>query len=635
MNPWTIDQSRKLYNIEHWGAPYFDINTQGNVTISPDGSKEKSIDLFQLTQNIKNTGLGLPILIRITNILQDRVHTLRQAFESAKTTYDYQGRYHPVYPIKVNQQRTVVKHILEKAKFGVGLEVGSKPELMIALSHSIHEQHQIICNGYKDQKYIRLALIGQALGHQVFIVIEKLSELNLILQEAKKLNITPQLGVRIKLSSVGKGNWQNSGGEKSKFGLSASQTLQLIQALEKNNATHLLTLIHCHLGSQLANIRDIQMGLKEISRYYAELRKLNLPIEYIDVGGGLGVDYEGSQSRNYCSMNYDIQEYANDIVQAFKQVCTKMELPHPNIITESGRAMAAHHAILVSNIIDHEPALGIDPINSSTNDTPTVLINLREIEQCISKRSVIEAYHDASYWLSETQAMYTHGIIDLSQRATAETLYFKICRKIQSCLSHDNRAHREIMDELNEKLSDKYFCNFSIFQSLPDIWGIDQIFPIMPLHRLDEEPTKRITLQDITCDSDGAISHYVENESIETSLSAHTLHANKPYIMGFFLVGAYQEILGDMHNLFGDTHAIDVTIDDNGNTQLMDAEPGDTIEEILSIVHYKSEQLLKNYQEKMRCSTLSQQEKELYFEELQSSLSDYSYLDDYPNSCSA
>ncbi len=627
MNSWTINQSRKLYNIEHWGAPYFDINTQGHVTVSPDGSQKKTIDLFQLTQDIKDTGLGFPILIRITNILQDRVHTLHQAFESAKTTYDYQGCYHPVYPIKVNQQRTVVKHILEKADFGVGLEVGSKPELMIALSHQVHEQHQIICNGYKDKKYIRLALIGQALGHQVFIIIEKLSELDLIFQEAKKLSIAPQLGVRIKLSSVGKGKWQNSGGEKSKFGLSASQTLNLIQTLEKNNATHFLTLIHCHLGSQLANIRDIQMGLKEIARYYVELRKLKLPIEYIDVGGGLGVDYEGSQSRNYCSMNYNIQEYANDIVQTFKQVCTEMNLPHPNIITESGRAMAAHHAILVSNIIDHEPALGVDPVSSPTNNSPAILTNLREIEQSISKRSIIEAYHDASYWLSETQTMYTHGIIDLSQRATAETLYFKICRKIQSYLNHDNRAHREIMDELNEKLSDKYFCNFSIFQSLPDIWGIDQIFPIMPLHRLDEAPTKRITLQDITCDSDGTVSHYVENESTETSLPAHALRTNEPYIMGFFLVGAYQEILGDMHNLFGDTHAIDVAIDDHGNYQLMDAEPGDTIEEILSVVHYNSKQLLKNYQEKMQYSQLSQHEKNIYFEELKSSLSDYSYLE--------
>lgn len=628
MKTWTIEQSRTLYNIERWGAPYFDINTHGNVTICPDGSKTRQIDLFQISQEIKNTGLGLPVLLRVTDILKDRVKTLCDAFKLAKKEYDYHGNYHAVYPIKVNQQRTVVEHILEQTELGVGLEAGSKPELMIVLSHADKQNNLIICNGYKDKEYIRLALIGQKIGHQIFIVLEKMSELEIILEEAKKIGVTPQLGIRIRLASIGKGKWQNTGGEKSKFGLSASQILSIVQTLEKHDAKNCLKLIHCHLGSQLANIRDIQTGLNEIARYYAELHHLNIPIEYMDVGGGLGIDYEGSRSRNYCSMNYSVQEYANDIVQAFQQICMEKDLPQPNIITESGRAMTAHHAILLSNIIDVEPALGNEDIEVPEDDGPAVLTSLWKTYQNISKHSAVEAFHDATHWLSETQTLYSHGLLNLQHRANVEQLYFKICRKIRSLLSAKYRAHRDIIDKINEKLADKYFCNLSIFQSLPDIWAIDQVFPIMPIHRLNEEPYNRITLQDLTCDSDGKVENYVEEEDIETTLPAHKLMRNQEYIMGFFLVGAYQEILGDMHNLFGDTHSIDVEFDDDGNYQLVEAEPGDTIEEILSFIHYSSTDLLKNYQQKIDASDLTTEEKSTYLSDLQNSLKGYSYLGD-------
>jgi len=628
MKPWTIEQSRMLYNIERWGAPYFDINAQGNVTVSPDSSKTKQIDLFEITQEIKNTGLGLPVLLRVTDILKNRVKTLCKAFDNARKKFSYQGAYHAVYPIKVNQQRTVVEHMLEQTQLGVGLEAGSKPELMILLSHADKEGNLIICNGYKDREYIRLALIGQKLGHQIFIAIEKLSELELILEEAKKIGITPNLGVRLRLASIGKGKWQNTGGEKSKFGLSASQVLNLIETLDKHNARSCLKLIHCHLGSQLSNIRDIQTGLQEISRYYSELHQLNVPVKYIDVGGGLGIDYEGSRSRNYCSMNYGVQEYANAIVQSFQQICAENGLPHPNIITESGRAMTAHHAILISNVIDYEPAIDNKEIKAPSNEDPAVLINLWKTYQDVSSHSAVEAFHDASHWLAETQAMYTHGILNLQQRANVEQLYLKICKKLQLLLSTKYRAHREIIDKINEKLADKYFCNLSIFQSLPDIWAIDQVFPIMPIHRLNEEPSNRITLQDLTCDSDGMVENYVEEENIESTLPAHELIANQEYIIGFFLVGAYQEILGDMHNLFGDTHSIDVEFDANGNYQLVEAEPGDTVEEILSFIHYSSQHLLDNYQRKINESELTQQEKLIYLNDLQNSLQGYSYLGD-------
>ena len=629
MPNWNIEQSRKLYNIEHWGTPYFDINQSGHLSVKPSRNATNEIDLYQVAQEIKKLGLNWPVLLRVTDILSDRVETLQSAFLAAKKDIGFNGKYIPVYPIKVNQQRTVVEHLQSQSSV-IGLEAGSKPELMVVLSHAPQNGGTIICNGYKDSEYIRLALIGQKLGHNIFIVIEKISELDLVLTESSKMEITPQLGIRIRLSSIGKGNWQNTGGEKSKFGLSAPQILQTVEKLNQNNALDCLKLIHCHLGSQLANIRDIQTGLREVSRYFSELSNLGAPIAYIDVGGGLGVDYEGSRSRSYCSMNYSVQEYANDITQAIFQACQEHKLAHPTIITESGRAMTAHHAILITNIIDTEINSEQKPVPKPKSDSPVVLKNLWTTREKISQRSVLETYHDAAHWLNETQTLYTHGVLTLPERAFAEQIYFDICHSIRTLLSVDSNSHREVIAEINDKLADKYFCNLSIFQSLPDIWAIDQIFPIAPLHRLDEEPSNRATLQDLTCDSDGAIEYYVNGENIDTTLPVHPVEKNKEYLLGIFLTGAYQEILGDMHNLFGDTHAINMEIDDkNGDCgfRLTEAEHGDSIHEVLSYVHFDTNRMMQNYQYKIQCAGLSDNEQLQFLDELSAGLEGYTYLD--------
>jgi len=623
---WTIQDARELYNIANWGSPYFDINASGNISVQIPTHHPEAFDIYDIAQHIKSTGINWPVLLRITNILSDRVSVLNQAFLNANKKHQYHGKYTAVYPIKVNQQRTVIEHLVTSENYSIGLEAGSKPELMIVLSQAKTETNTIICNGYKDREYIQLALIGQKMGHQIFLVIEKISELDLILEESKKLNVTPLLGVRVRLSSIGKGKWQNTGGENSKFGLSASQVLKIVSKLKSIDMQHCLTLMHCHLGSQLANIRDIQKGMGEIAKYFSELHRLGVLIQHIDVGGGLGIDYEGSRSRNYCSMNYSISEYANDIVQALSQVCQQYNLPHPNIISESGRAMAAHHAILITNIVDSDSVLNEDSLLNVGENDPILLKNLHQSLLSLNKKNVVESYHDASHWLTEIQVAFNHGIINLTERAAAEQIYYQICARIRTLLSANIRTHQVIIDELNEKLSSKYFCNFSIFQSLPDIWAIDQIFPIIPLHRLNEKPTERVRFQDLTCDSDGTISHYIEYENIESTMLAHKLNKDETYLIGVFLVGAYQEILGDMHNLFGDTHAIDITLSDEGNVEFSDAEHGDTIEQILGYIHYNSTDIENCYKNKLEHTSLPKEEQAQYLHILKKGLKDYSYL---------
>ncbi|MDH5256733.1 MAG: biosynthetic arginine decarboxylase, partial [Gammaproteobacteria bacterium] len=397
--------------------------------------------------------------------------------------------------------------------------------------------------------------------------------------------------------------------------------------LKQTKTLDCLELIHCHLGSQLANIRDIQNGLREVSRYFAELRNLDAPVKYIDVGGGLGIDYEGSRSRSYCSMNYSVQEYANDITRAFWQICEENNLPHPTIITESGRAMTAHHAVLITNIIDTEINSSQQILIKPDDASPMVIQNLIDTRSKIEDQSVLETYHDAVHWLHETQTLYTHGLLSLAQRAYAEQLYLDICRTIRPLLSPESHSHREVIDELNDKLADKYFCNLSIFQSLPDIWAIEQIFPIAPLHRLDEEPIRRARLQDLTCDSDGAIDRYVNGANIESTLPVHKVDDKEQYLLGIFLTGAYQEILGDMHNLFGDTHAINLEIDEQGKFKLTEAEQGDSINEVLSYVHFDTNHMLENYRSKIQHAKLSDDEEKLFFQELSAGLEGYTYLD--------
>ncbi|MDH5446674.1 MAG: biosynthetic arginine decarboxylase [Gammaproteobacteria bacterium] len=633
MKDWNLDKARATYNLTHWSGGYFDINEAGNLAACPSRHHAKQgIDLHNLARQFSDHNLTLPVLVRFIDILHDRVDSLCQAFDTAMQTDNYQGKFTAVYPIKVNQQHTVVREIIAHGKQRVGLEAGSKPELMAVLALADQDKGVIVCNGYKDREYIRLALIGRQLGHQIYIVLEKPSELELVIEESQNLGIKPLLGARMRLASIGAGKWQNSGGDKSKFGLSAAQLLQTVERLQAANMLDSLQMLHCHLGSQVANIRDIQRGFREYARYYTELRTMGVPIKVIDVGGGLGVDYEGTRSRSFCSTNYSLQEYANNVVHVIWESCEENNLPHPDIFTESGRAMTAHHAMLITNVIETGQLPNPDSINQPSSDAPIILHDLWQSYQNLSapnsERALVEIYHDAQHALSEMHGMYTHGVINLSQRAQAEEIYYAIIRKIQGMLQPAKRSHREILDELNERLADKYFCNLSIFQSLPDVWAIDQIFPIVPLHRHKEEPTCRAVLEDITCDSDGRIDHYVDNEGIESSLPLHSVNNNEAYLLGIFLVGAYQEILGDMHNLFGDTDSVNVTIDDNGDYYLSDAMQGNTVDDVLRYVNFNIETLLDNYKDKLDKTDIDNVQRKQFLEELEAGLHGYTYLED-------
>ncbi len=626
MSDWSIEQARASYNIPYWGGGYYDINAEGRLSVYPERDPARGVDLRELVERVHAEGLSLPILLRFNGILHDRVNTLIDAFTAEMAKDDYQGRYTAVYPIKVNQQRSVVEQILHRGDGSVGLEAGSKPELMAVLG-MVPGGGMVVCNGYKDREYIRLALIGKAIGHRVCIVVEKLSELQLVLEESRELGIEPLLGLRVRLASLGSGKWQNSGGEKSKFGLSASQVLYAVEWLRDHNLLEHLHLLHFHLGSQVANIRDIQRGAREVARFYAELYRLGVPLSIIDVGGGLAIDYEGTRSRSECSMNYSVREYAHNIVHTLWEVCSEYSLPHPDIISESGRAMTAHHAVLVTNVMDIERAPEGDAGEPPAEEEPLILHDLWQGLEHLSQRSALEVYHDAVHWLAEAQAMYVHGVLSLEQRARAEQLYYAICRRVLAHLQPARRAHREVLDELYEKLADKYFCNFSMFQSMPDVWGIDQIFPIVPLQRLDEPPNRRALIQDLTCDSDGCIEQYVDYEGVETSLRVHELREGEEYLLGFFLVGAYQEILGDMHNLFGDTDSVNVVQDESGAFHLEGPERGDTAGDLLRYVHYEPDELMQVYRDKVSGSGLDEERRSLYLETLANGLEGYTYFE--------
>ncbi|ALG69303.1 biosynthetic arginine decarboxylase [Beggiatoa leptomitoformis] len=624
---WDINQSKALYSIEHWSGGYFDVNNKGEIQVTPIPSRP-AISLYELAQNFTAHGLSLPVLVRFPNILHHRVYTIREAFARAIAENKYQGEYTAVYPIKVNQQHHVVKEIMNAGvNGGVGLEAGSKSELMAVLALAPLQGGTVICNGYKDREYIRLALIGQQIGLHPYLVIEKASELQMIIEESRSMGIVPRIGVRIRLASVGTGKWQNSGGEKSKFGLSAAKLLDVIQAIKDEGLIESLQLMHFHLGSQVGNIRELQKALQEAARCYAELLAIGVPIQVVDVGGGLGVDYDGTRSRHSCSINYSVQEYANNVVYELKKISELHNLPHPNIISESGRAMTAHHAVLIVNVNDIEPAPGLTAPPPVADDAPTILKDMAENLKTINQRSAIEVYHDAIYWLNEAHTLFTHGIINLAQRAHAEQLYYAICRQVREMLQAGSRTHREILDELNDKLADKYFCNFSLFQSVPDAWAIDQLFPIVPLHRLDECPDRRATLQDLTCDSDGQFDRYVDGAGVETSMPVHIPREDEPYLLGVFLVGAYQEILGDMHNLFGDTFSVNVYVTEDGGYELVNPMEGDTVQEMLRYVNFDTDFLRNTYRKRLQAAAITPEQRAAYQREIDSGLVGYTYLE--------
>ena len=636
MNDWSIDAARAGYNVTHWSQGFYGISDQGEVTVSPDPKNpDYKIGLNELAKDMVKAGVALPVLVRFPQILHHRVNSLCQAFDQAIQKYEYQADYLLVYPIKVNQQKTVVEEILasqaSKEVPQLGLEAGSKPELMAVLAMAQKASSVIVCNGYKDNEYIRLALIGEKLGHKVYIVLEKLSELKMVLAESERLGVKPRLGLRARLAFQGKGKWQASGGEKSKFGLSAAQILTVVDQLKQSDMLDSLQLLHFHLGSQIANIRDIRQGVSEAARFYCELRELGASINCFDVGGGLAVDYDGTRSQSNNSMNYGLSEYANNIVNVLTDICNEYEQPMPRIISESGRHLTAHHAVLITDVIGTE-AYQVEDIQPPAEESPQLLHNMwqswTELSGRADQRALIEIYHDSQSDLQEAQSLFALGQLSLAERAWAEQANLRVCHEVQGLLSTKNRYHRPIIDELNEKLADKFFVNFSLFQSLPDAWGIDQVFPVLPLSGLDKAPERRAVMLDITCDSDGIVDQYVDGQGIETTLPVPAWSAESPYLIGFFMVGAYQEILGDMHNLFGDTNSAVVSIEENGMTNIESVLAGDTVADVLRYVNLDAVDFMRTYEELVN-QHIVEDERAQILEELQVGLKGYTYLEDF------
>jgi arginine decarboxylase len=626
-NGWTVKDAEKLYNILGWGLGYFRINAEGHVTVHPDRSPHRGIDLYRLALDLNAQGIGFPILLRFSDILRARVADLADAFRRAIEEHEYQGSYTTVYPIKVNQQRHVVEEIVQfGAPYGVGLECGSKPELQAVLGLAERTDHLIICNGYKDQEFMRLALIGQRLGHPVYIVLEQLGELDDVLAVAQEMEVEPTLGVRIKLATEGSGRWAKSGGEKSKFGLGAPQLIRLLERLTGLGKQHLLRMIHFHLGSQIPDIRYIKAALEEIGRYYVELREMGFEVTHVDVGGGLGVDYDGSRSTRPASVNYTLREYANDVVSVLETVCRSQGLPMPHIISESGRALTAHHSLLLVNVTDVE-ALTEPQVNPVADDAPPVLRELKENLDFLTLDRVEEVFHDALFAKERLQELFASDAITLRDMADIEEYYLATLNAIKQLIAHDKDRYPEIVSHLEATLVDRYFCNFSVFQSLPDNWAIDQIFPIMPVHRLLEEPSRRGTLQDITCDSDGVIDRFAGGRRGKPCLELHPFRPGEPYILGIFLTGAYQEILGDLHNLFGDTNAVHVKLVDGGY-EITDLVEGDTVTEVLNYVQFHANTLIATFRRKVaNAKELSRQDANAFIADYLAGLEGYTYLE--------
>ncbi len=626
---WSQATARRVYNLANWSEGYFDVDAQGHLRAClKDQAGHPGVSLHALAEAIIEAGLSLPVLVRFQHILRDRVKQLCAAVDRAIQDCGYCGRYIAVYPIKANQQKSVVDEILRAGQGRVGLEAGSKPELMAVLALIEGANGVVICNGYKDSEYVRTALIGRLLRHRVYIVIEKLSELETVLRESRALGVKPLLGLRVRLASIGAGKWQNTGGEKAKFGLSAAQVLALLDRLKEESHLDCMQLLHFHMGSQITNIGDIYRGMREAGRYYADLRALGAPIKVVDVGGGLGIDYEGTRSRAYCSMNYTLQEYAATVVRTLQDICNDQDVPHPDIVTEAGRAMTAHHAVLIMNVIDAEYAPTGDVSRPPRQNDPVVLRELWRLYEHLPELSAGEIYNEVQYWLGEAHSMYTHGVLDLPDRVRAEQLYYAVCRRLIENLDAQSDSSEGIAATLHEKFADKYFCNFSVFQSVPDVWAIDQIFPIVPLHRLNERPMRRAILQDLTCDSDGQIRAYVDSGRIQATLPVHDFRPERLYLLGVFLVGAYQEILGDQHNLFGDTHAVNVSFLPNGGYHLEQPEHGDRVEELLRAVHFDTDRLMSTYRDKIHALDLSQECQAALLKELEAGLQGYTYLED-------
>jgi arginine decarboxylase len=588
---WSVQDASELYEVARWGNGYFSVNAAGHIQIHPTKDPARSIDLKELIDRLQLRGISLPVLVRLTDILKHRLGEIHAAFQGAITQHQYQGTYSCVYPIKVNQQRQVVEEVHAFGRpYHFGLEAGSKPELLAVVALADNDT-PIICNGFKDAEYIETALLGQKIGRTVIPVVEKYTELGLILEAAEKIGVRPQIGVRVKLASRGSGRWQSSGGFRSKFGLSVTEIMRCLEELKAHGMEDCLKLLHFHLGSQITNIRIVKGALNEAARVYTELAKLGAGLKYLDVGGGLGVDYDGSQTNFESSMNYTLQEYANDVVYHIQTVCDEAGVQHPTIVSESGRAVVAYHSILVFNVLGVS-GFGDEKVPTTAHpDWEQPLADLVETYNNVTARNALEAFHDAQQALDMALSLFVGGYLPLEQRSMAENLFWAICTKLQKIVQTMTEVPEDLQN-LDEQLSDTYFCNFSLFQSIPDSWAIKQLFPVMPIHRLDEKPSNHAVLGDITCDSDGKLERFVDRRDVKKTLLLHA-HNGSPYYLGVFLIGAYQEILGDLHNLFGDTHAVHVSLDTNGEARLDALVKGDTVREVLDYVEFDVESLMR------------------------------------------
>ena len=630
MKKWTIEDAKELYNINGWGTSYFGINEQGNVYVTPCKDNTQ-IDLCDVMDELALRDVTAPVLLRFPDILDNRIEKTSSCFEKARKEYGFKGENFIIYPIKVNQMQPVVEEIISHGrKFNLGLEAGSKPELHAVIAVQCQSDSLIVCNGYKDTSYIELALLAQKMGKRIFIVVEKLNEIDLIAEAARRLSVKPNLGIRIKLASSGSGKWEESGGDASKFGLTSSELLQALEKLDKLGMSDCLHLIHFHIGSQITKIRRIQTALREAAQYYINLHHMGYNVDFVDCGGGLGVDYDGTRSSSSeSSVNYSIQEYVNDCVYTFTDAADKNHLPHPNIITESGRSLAAHHSVLVIDVLE-TASLPEMPEEFEAKESDHQLVkDLYEIWDNINPRNMLEDWHDAEQIRDEALELFSHGIVDLKTRAEIEAMYWSVCHEINILCKQMKHVPDELRG-LDKLLADKYFCNFSLFQSLPDSWAIDQLFPIMPIQRLNEAPTRNATLQDITCDSDGKIANFVVGGRPSHVLPLHPLRKGEPYYLGVFLVGAYQEILGDMHNLFGDTNAVHISVK-NGKYHIDQIIDGETVDEVLGYVQYNPKKLVRQLEQWVTKSVnqqkITMEEGKEFLSNYRSGLYGYTYLE--------
>lgn len=627
---WTVKDALELYQIPQWGLGYYGINSRGHLTISPTRTKTDALDLKEFIEELVLRGIQPPILIRFTDIIKQRIEELNEAFDAAIREYDYKNRYTGVYPIKVNQHRDVVEAILKFGKpYDFGIEAGSKPELLVALAVHNNENALIVCNGYKDEEFVETALLASKLKKKVFLVVEKLTELRLILDISKRLNVQPRIGIRAKLSSRGRGKWESSGGDKSKFGLFVSELLEAVDLLRQEEMLDCFQLLHFHLGSQITAIQSVKEAMRESTRIFVELYRMGVPLQYFDVGGGLAVDYDGSKTNFPSSCNYTLFEYTSDIVSTLADACNEAKIPQPRIISESGRALVAHTSALIFNVLGCSGFEHFKIDLSVEENTHEILKEIIEVYHSISRKNFQEGYHDALHCRDEALSLFNFGYLNLSERGRVESIFWASCLKIMKIINELDYVPDEL-EGMDRFLADIYFCNFSVFRSMPDHWAIKQLFPVVPIHRMNERPVNRATLADITCDSDGKVDQFIDLRDVKDVIELHPL-TDDPYYIGVFLIGAYQEILGDMHNLFGDTNTVHVSILGDGKYLIDKIIEGDSVMEVLGYIQYQKKDLLSLVRTSIETSLqegqLTFQESAMLLKNFSQGLEGYTYLE--------